>query len=135
VEEKALDGAEKEKHRQDQQRGEDRRHIETETHRHTDRRHHPDRGRRGQPVDLVALAEDCARSQKADAGDDLRGDARRVGRTSEGLEPETRKQARADSDQSEGLDSGRVAMELAFETDRDCEDGGDEQTQCEIDVA
>jgi len=28
-----------------------------------------------------------------------------------------------------------VAVELALETDRDGEDGGDEQPECEVDVA
>jgi hypothetical protein len=40
-------------------------------------------------VDLVALAQDCARAQEADAGNDLRRDSCRVGRTFESLEPET----------------------------------------------
>jgi len=40
-------------------------------------------------VDLVALAQDCARAKEADAGNDLRGDSRRVSRTFESLEPES----------------------------------------------
>jgi hypothetical protein len=40
-------------------------------------------------VDLVALAQDCARAKEADAGNDLGRDSRRVRRTFESLESET----------------------------------------------
>ena len=68
---------------------------------------------------LVALAQDCARAKEADAGDDLRRDSCRIRRTFESLEPESREQARANADEAQGLDAGRMAVKLALEPDRD----------------
>jgi hypothetical protein len=89
VEQHVLDGAKEKEHRQDQEGGEYRRHVEAEADGHPDCRHDPDRCGCREAVDLVALAEDCARTKKADAGNDLRRDACRVCRSFESLEAET----------------------------------------------
>jgi hypothetical protein len=122
VEQPLLDRPEEDKHRQDQDRREDRRNVEAETDGHPDRRHHPDRRCGGQTVHLVALAEDGACAKEPDPCDDLGRDTRRICWGAEDLEPEPREQARPDADQAEGLDPCRVAVELALETDRDRED-------------
>ena len=135
MEQKLLDWPEKEKHRENQAGGEDPRNIEAETNGHPDCRHHPDRSGSGEAVDLVALPQDGARAEEAHSGHDLRGDPGRVGGTAKGFEPKPRKQARADSDKSEGFDSRGVAVKLALETDCDREQSRDQQPEGEIDVA
>ena len=47
--------------------------------RHADRRDEPERRGGREPAHGEALADDRARAEEADAADDLRGDARRVG--------------------------------------------------------
>jgi hypothetical protein len=89
VEQHVLDGAKEKEHRQDQARGEYRRHVEAEADGHPDCRHDPDRCSCGEAVDLVALAQDGARAKEADAGNDLGRDSGRVSRTFENLEPQT----------------------------------------------
>jgi hypothetical protein len=86
-------------------------------------------------VDLIALAQDGAGAQEADACDHLSGDARRVGARAENFKPQPREQARANADETECLDACGMAVELALETDRDRKDRGDEQAQGEVGVA
>jgi hypothetical protein len=135
VEQLLLDRPEEEKHGEDEEGGEDRGNVEAEADSHSDRRHHPDRGRGGQAVDLAALAEDGAGAKKPDPCHDLGRDTGRVSGRAEGLETQPREQARADSDEAQGLDSCRVAVELTLEADGDREDRGDEEAKREIDVA
>lgn len=134
VKQQLLDRAKEKEHRQDQEGGEYRRHVEAEADGHPDRRHDPDRCRCREAVDLVALPQDRARAKEADPGDDLRGNSCRVGGAAEQLEPESRKQAGADPDEPQGFDAGRMAVKLALEADRDRKDGGDQQAEGEIDV-
>ncbi len=68
-------------------------------------------------MDLASLAEDRAGAQETDAGHDLSCDSGRVRRAAKGLEPEAGKQTRADSDQAQGFDPSRVAVELPFDAD------------------
>src|SRR6478609_9229614 len=75
VEQHVLDGAKEKEHRQDQEGGEYRRHVKAEADGHADGSHDPDGCGRRKTMDLVALAEDCARAKEADAGDDLRRDS------------------------------------------------------------
>jgi hypothetical protein len=86
-------------------------------------------------VDLIALAEYGACAKEPNAGDDLGRDAGGVGGCAKGLEPEARKEAGTDSDQAQGLDAGRMAVELPLETDEDREDRSNEKTQGEVGVA
>jgi hypothetical protein len=135
VEQPLLDRPEQEKHEQDEDGGEDGGNVKAETDTHADRRHHPDRGCCCQAVDLVALAQNGAGAQEADASHHLGRDAGRVGSGAEYLETEAREQAGANSDQAEGFDSRRMAVEFALETNRDGEDGGDEESEREVGVA
>jgi len=121
VEQNLLDGPEKKKHREDQAGREDRRHIKAETDGHPDRSHNPDRGGCREAVDLVALPQDGPGAEEANSRHDLGGDSRWVCGTAKSLEPQPRKQARADSDEAQGFDPGRVAVELTLETDGDRE--------------
>jgi hypothetical protein len=89
VEQHVLDGTKEKEHRQDQEGREYRWHVEAEADGHPDCRHDPDRCSCREAVDLVALAQDCARAQEPDARYDLRRDSCRVCRTFESLEPET----------------------------------------------
>jgi hypothetical protein len=69
-------------------------------------------------VHLVPLAEDGARAEKADTGDHLRRDARRICGGAEDLETKSREQAGPDADQTERLDACGVAVELSLQADR-----------------
>jgi hypothetical protein len=126
VEQHLLDGPEEEQHREDEEGGEDRCHVKAETDSHPDRGHDPDRGGCGEAVYLVALAEDGAGAEETDSSNDLGGDSRWVRGAAKCLEPQPREQARADTHESQGFDSRRMAVELPLETDRDCEYCGDE---------
>jgi hypothetical protein len=86
-------------------------------------------------VDLTALAEDGACAKEPNAGHDLGCDPGRVGGAAKGLEPQRSKQAGANSDQAQGLDPCRVAVELPLKTDGDREDRGKEETKGEVEVA
>ena len=59
-------------------RREHRRRVVAGADGHADRGHRPERRGGRQPADREALADDRAGAEEADAGDDLRGDARRV---------------------------------------------------------
>ena len=135
MEQLLLDRPEKEKHGQDEDRGEYGGDVKAKTDSHSDRCHHPDRGCSCQAVHLIALAQDGAGAKEADPGYDLGRDAGRVGRGAERLEAQPREEARADSDEAEGFDPRRVAVVLPLKTDGDCEDCGDEEAKREIDVA
>ena len=58
--------------------GDERRRVVTGPDGHADGGHDPEAGRRGQPADREALADDRAGAEEADTGDDLRGDPGRV---------------------------------------------------------
>jgi hypothetical protein len=135
VKEQVLDRPEQEQHRQDQARGEDRRHVKAEADGHPDGGHHPDRCCCREAVDLVALAQDGAGAEESNACDNLGGDSRRIRGALEGLETQSREQAGADADESKGFDSGGMAVELALETDGDREYRCDKEPESEIYVA
>src|SRR5487761_562981 len=97
VKQQLLDRPEKEEHGQDEPGGEYRRHVKAETNGHPDCGHEPNRGRGGEAVDLVALAEDGARAKEANSRHDLGRDAGRVRGAAKRLEPQPREQAGADS--------------------------------------
>jgi hypothetical protein len=77
-------------------------------------------------VDLVALAENCAGSEETDSGYDLGRDSRWVCRSAKSLEAKPRKQTCANTDEPQSLDSRRMAVKFALETDGDRKYCGDQ---------
>jgi hypothetical protein len=81
--------------------------------------------------------QDRARTEKPDAGDDLRRDAGGVAeRPAVGgeadlrdVDRQMREQRRADADQDVGAQARGLAGDLPLEADRAPEDGGEEQLQ------
>ena len=105
---------------------------------HPDRRRDPQRRRRRQPADGEALADDRSGTDEADAGDDLRGDARRIGaddlvaavqELAEAVRGDDREERRAETDEHVRSQSGFPVAQLALEPDRTAERGGDREAQ------
>jgi hypothetical protein len=81
---------------------------------------------------------DRARAEEADAGDDLRRDARRIADalTVHNADPrrDVHEQRRADTDQNVGAEAGRLARQLSLEADDPAEQDGEQQLDQEIDA-
>ena len=70
------------------------------------------------PRTVPAMLEDRARPDEADAGHDLRGDARRIGADpDEGVAADDGEDRRAQRDERVGAEAGRLALQLALEAD------------------
>ena len=95
--------------------------------RHADRRRDPERRGGRQAADGDALADDRAGAEEADARDDLRRDARRVGAHDgaaarqelvEAVRGDDREQRRAETDEQVRPEPGLALAQLALEADR-----------------
>jgi hypothetical protein len=125
AEEPELERPDRHQHQDDEKSREDGDGVITESNRHPERRGDPDRSGRGQPVDIVALTQDRARPEEADAGDDLRGDACGVDSFSESRkESHCGEHARPDGDQAHRLDPGGMTSKLSFDSQRQAEKQG-----------
>ena len=101
---------------------------------HTDRRVHPNRRGRGHAVDGRATAQDRAASQESNPRHNLRGDT--IGRAAavpaRQVDRDDREQRRSDRDQHVGAQPRGLLADLALDTDRCAQSGGEQQTQDQI---
>jgi hypothetical protein len=136
MEHAALERPYRDQRHEHEHRGEDANPKATESDDHPDCCDHPDGSRGGQASDVCALPEDGARAEKADTGDNLRGDAGGIGAAAEKrLKADCGEQARADADQRHRANARRVAMKLTLGPDGDRQDEGDDDAKGEIQIA
>src|SRR6266550_2603219 len=123
----ALDASESPQDDQDEQRRNGRFRVERRAQRHPDGRDDPDRGRAREADHRTARVQDRARADEPHTGHDLCGDARRVGVSGGHRERELGVEHRADADEDVGPETGRLAAQLALETDGAAEQGRETQ--------
>ena len=106
--------------------------VEAGPARHADRGHEPQRRRRRQAADREALADDRAGADEADAGDDLRRDARRIERdaarlrkreVAPGVRGDEREQRRSHGDEHVRAEARFPLAQLALDADDAAERG------------
>src|SRR5256714_1616619 len=136
ADEALLDRLDGDEGQDDEHPGEDRDRVVAEADGHAERGDDPDHRRGRQAAHVFAEAKDAARTEKSDAGHDLRRDSRWVdGLAEKGDQPQACEHAGARRDQRHRPHARRVAAKLTLGADRQADQEGDENTESEIELA
>ena len=123
-----LDAEEHGEDEERDERGGDRQRVEAGAGRHADGGVDPDGGGGGQAADVTLSAQDRAAAEKADAGDDLRRDARRIAAVRFGQLDRDQGEGRgAERDQRVRAEAGGALTDLALRAEHRAEHGGEQQ--------